>query len=182
MPDPDDPMHQAPSFSDPLVRERMIAIPKDGGSWYDLEHHGERERLLISSMKHRLAIRDLGSHPDVYGRLAWDKPAVTIKRECAHVGNGRYAHPEETRLLTVREMSFLQGFPDDYTFGSGSLANRYRHIGDAMPPLISYQLSALVEWMKTDNRPETTKIVLPRTSLRATDITSRARTTELPCA
>jgi DNA (cytosine-5)-methyltransferase 1 len=35
--------------------------------------------------------------------------AVTIKRECAHTGNGRYAHPEQDRLCTVREMSILQG-------------------------------------------------------------------------
>ena len=39
-------------------------------------------------------------------------------------------------------MAILQGFPRDYTF-AGTLANMYRHIGDAVPPLISYQLAAL---------------------------------------
>jgi DNA (cytosine-5)-methyltransferase 1 len=95
---------------------------------------------------------------------------VTIKRECAHVGNGRYAHPEQTRLLTVREMALLQGFPDTYDFASASLANRYRHIGDAVPPLISYQLSALVSWMKTGQRPEPEQWLLPGTSLLREDI------------
>jgi DNA (cytosine-5)-methyltransferase 1 len=118
----------------------------------------------------RLALNDLGSHPDVYGRMAWDRPAPTIKRECAHVGNGRYAHPEQHRLLTVREMSLLQGFPADYRFASESLANRYRHVGDAVPPLISYQLSALVAWMKTGRRPAPREWALPGTSLNDCDI------------
>ncbi len=99
-------------------------------------------------MARRAASGDLGSHPDIYGRLWWDRPAVTIKRECSHVGNGRYAHPEQDRLCTVREMSLLQGFPRDYQF-TGTLANMYRHIGDAVPPLISYQLAALCRWILT---------------------------------
>jgi DNA (cytosine-5)-methyltransferase 1 len=97
---------------------------------------------------------------------------VTIKRECAHVGNGRYGHPEQTRLLTVREMALLQGFPATYQFPSASLANRYRHIGDAVPPLISYQLSALVSWMKTGVRPTPADWILPGCSLRIDDVSS----------
>ncbi len=165
-----DPMHQAPAFSSDIVRRRMEAIPRDGGSWYDLARHPEAETLLIDSMKDRLARNDLGSHADVYGRMAWDRPAPTIKRECAHVGNGRYCHPEQSRLLTAREMSLLQGFPDDYQFVSPSLTNRYRHIGDAVPPMISYQLSALVSWMKTGVKKRPTDWVLPGTSLRIDDV------------
>ncbi|MBY0231990.1 MAG: DNA cytosine methyltransferase, partial [Gemmataceae bacterium] len=168
--DPDDPTHQAPGFATEAVRRRMEAIPPDGGSWTDLARHPQAEELLIDSMRGRLARNDLGSHPDVYGRMAWDKPAPTIKRECAHVGNGRYAHPEQHRLLTVREMSLLNGFPNDYRFVSSSLANSYRHIGDAVPPLISYQLSALVAWMKTGRRPEPDEWILPGASLRRSDI------------
>jgi DNA (cytosine-5)-methyltransferase 1 len=165
-----DPMHVSPGFGSEIVRRRMEAIPVDGGSWTDLAGHPSAEELLIGSMKGRLAQGDLGSHPDVYGRLSWDRPCVTIKRECAHVGNGRYAHPEQTRLLTVREMALLQGFPDTYAFASSSLANRYRHIGDAVPPLISYQLSALVARMKTGTQPAPGRWVLPGTSLRPEDV------------
>jgi DNA (cytosine-5)-methyltransferase 1 len=166
----DDPMHQAPGFASDRSRCRIAAIPHDGGSWYDLARHPEADMLLTESMKARIAANDLGSHPDVYGRLAWDKPAVTIKRECAHVGNGRYSHPEHDRLLTVREMALLQGFPNDYKFMSKSMANRYRHIGDAVPPMISYQISALVSWMKTGRRPRPEDWILPGTSLRRNDV------------
>jgi DNA (cytosine-5)-methyltransferase 1 len=162
--------HEAPGFASDLVRRRMEAIPANGGSWSDLAAHPKADELLIDSMKRRIARNDIGSHPDVYGRLCWDRPCVTIKRECSHVGNGRYAHPEQTRLLSVREMALLQGFPDTYLFPSSSLTNRYRHIGDAVPPLISFQLSALVHWMKTGTRPEPTDWILPGCSLRFHDV------------
>lgn len=168
--DADDPMHVSPGFATEIVRRRLEAIPRDGGSWFHLASHPHCDQLLIDSMRNRLALNDLGSHPDVYGRMAWDKPAPTIKRECAHVGNGRYSHPEQTRLLTVREMALVQGFPGDYVFRSDSLANRYRHIGDAVPPLISYQLSALVAWMKTGIRPEPAEWILAGTSLKFDEI------------
>ena len=168
--DLNDPMQVSPGFATDVVRRRMAAIPHDGGSWFDLANHPHVDELLVDSMRKRLSKGDLGSHPDVYGRMSWDKPAPTIKRECAHVGNGRYAHPEQDRLLTVREMAMLQGFPADFDFPSRSLANRYRHIGDAVPPMISYQLSALAGWMKTGVRPEPRDWILPRTSLKRSDI------------
>lgn len=166
----DDPMHRCPSFESETVRRRMEAVPRNGGSWYDLAEHSDAATLLTESMKDRLRRRDLGSHCDVYGRMRWDRPAPTIKRECGHVGNGRYCHPEQTRLLSVREMAMLQGFPHDFQFTATSLTNRYRHIGDAVPPLVSYQLSALVKWMKTRCRPGPAEWVLEGSCLRPTDI------------
>ena len=177
--DPSDAMHVSPGFSDERVRRRMDLIPHDGGSWFDLPHIPGGSDLLVPSMQDRLRRNDLGSHPDVYGRLAWDAPAKTIKRECAHVGNGRYAHPRQTRLLTVREMAMLQGFPADYRFVSPSIANRYRHVGDAVPPLLSYQLSALVAWMKTGKKPAPSDWVLHGSSLRRRDVIRRRAEAQL---
>lgn len=126
---PDDPMHLCPSMNDRSLA-RMRAIPRDGGSWTDIPD--ELGHLRIPSMN----VKDPGSFPDVYGRLAWDKVAPTVTRECSHPGNGRYSHPEQDRLLTVREMALIQGFPSDYHF-LGSLSFKYRQIGDAVPPLVS---------------------------------------------
>jgi len=81
-----------------------------------------------------------GSFPDVYGRLAWDKPAPTVTRECSHPGNGRYSHPEQDRLLSVREMALIQGFPADYRF-MGNISSKYRQIGDAVPPMIATMIA-----------------------------------------
>jgi DNA (cytosine-5)-methyltransferase 1 len=166
---PADPLHVAPAFRSERGRRRLAAVPHDGGSWADLRASRATSVLMTATMTSRAASGDLGSHPDVYGRLWWDRPAVTIKRECSHVGNGRYAHPEQDRLCTVREMSLLQGFPRDYQF-TGTLANMYRHIGDAVPPLISYQLAALCRWILTDARPAAEELLLPGTHLADGDL------------
>jgi DNA (cytosine-5)-methyltransferase 1 len=163
-------MHVSPRIASPANQRRLAAVPRDGGSWFDMLGQSDADNLLTPSMRHRAAIGDLGSHPDVYGRLAWDQPAATIKRECGHIGNGRYSHPEQDRLCTVREMALLQGFPDDYVFVSPSLANRYRHVGDAVPPLVAYQVAALVEWILGADRPAPEDMVLPGCSLTAKDI------------
>jgi DNA (cytosine-5)-methyltransferase 1 len=165
-----DPMHVSPRILSAVNKRRLAAIPHDGGSWFDLIGHPEADELLTPSMKHRAAIGDLGSHPDVYGRLSCDQPAATIKRECGHIGNGRYAHPVQDRLCTVREMALLQGFPDDYVFVSPSLTNLYRHVGDAVPPLVAYQVAALVDWILGADRPAPEDMVLPGCSLTREDI------------
>ncbi|CAN5835612.1 DNA cytosine methyltransferase [soil metagenome] len=144
---PDDPMHVAPRNT-PAVVDRIRAIPHDGGSWSDIMNDPERteeekRRLLIPAMFRARP----GSFPDVYGRLWWDRPAITITRECAHVGNGRYVHPEQDRLLTVREMALLQGFPEDYHF-EGPLTARYNQIGDAVPPIIASLIAEHIARMK----------------------------------
>lgn len=168
--DPGDAMHVSPAFAGDVNRDRLAAIPRDGGSWTDLLAHAETEALLTPAMRRRASAGDLGSHPDIYGRLAWDRPAATIKRECGHVGNGRYAHPEQDRLCTVRELALLQGFPADYTFVSSSLANLYRHVGDAVPPLVAFQVAALVEWILGGDRPAPEDLVLGACSLTADDL------------
>jgi DNA (cytosine-5)-methyltransferase 1 len=154
------------------VTARLAATPPDGGGWADVASDPRTRHLLTPDCLRRWAIKDLGSHPDVYGRMWWDRPAPTVKRECAHVGNGRYAHPAIDRLLTVREMATLQGFPFDYSFPVRSVANRYRAIGDAVPPMIAWQIAACVDWMTTGHKPDPADWVMPNTCLSIGDIRS----------
>lgn len=145
----DDPMHVAPSNT-PAVLARIKAIPHDGGSWADVMNapnlsEAEKRSLLTPAMFRARP----GSFPDVYGRLWWDRPAITITRECGHVGNGRYTHPEQDRLLSVREMALLQGFPSDYYF-EGPTAAKYNQIGDAVPPAISKLVANHIARMTTE--------------------------------
>jgi DNA (cytosine-5)-methyltransferase 1 len=168
---PEDGMHVSPAFGSPRTLQRLSQIPHDGGSWMDLVR-SNRTDLMTPSMHRSVQRGTLGSHPDVYGRLWWDRPSVTIKRECAHVGNGRYSHPEQDRMLSLREVALLNGFPTDYLFSGAGLANQYRHVGDAVPPLISYQMAWATSWTFTGQRPEPASFVLPGTSLTARDIVS----------
>jgi DNA (cytosine-5)-methyltransferase 1 len=167
---PKDPTHVSPSFRQDRTLHRMRAIPVDGGSWADLVGSETTAALLNPAQLKIIETGRWGSHPDVYGRMWWDEPARTIKRECAHVGNGRYAHPQQHRLCTVREMALLQGFPRRFRFDVSILGNAYRHIGDAVPPMIAYQLAGLVRWILGGQEPDVGALCLPGTSLRASDI------------
>ncbi|MFJ9044482.1 DNA cytosine methyltransferase [Streptomyces sp. NPDC102347] len=180
---PEDDAHASPSFSSPATLGRLQRIPHDGGSWRDLLDVPEGTDYLTPAMMKSVEKKDFGSFPDVYGRMAWDRPAPTIKRECAHVGNGRYSHPTEDRLCSVRELGILNGFPRSYKFEGTSLSNKYRHIGDAVPPLVSYQIASVCHWILTGERPSIEDLILPGTHLRPEDIqdcgTSQPFTDEL---
>lgn len=73
---------------------------------------------------------------DVFGRLEWDKPALTIRTEFFKPEKGRYLHPEADRSLTHREAARLQTFPDDFVF-IGSKTAVARQIGNAVPPRLA---------------------------------------------
>jgi DNA (cytosine-5)-methyltransferase 1 len=135
----------APSHNK-VSMERIRATPVDGGSSSDIAI--THPHLLILSMLDKRR----GSFPDIYGRLWWDRPAITITRECAHPGNGRYLHPEQDRMLSAREMALLQGFPAGYKF-TDPLSARYNQIGVAVPPVISLQVPELVAALKRDEVP-----------------------------
>jgi DNA (cytosine-5)-methyltransferase 1 len=69
---------------------------------------------------------------DVFGRLEWDKPALTIRTEFFKPEKGRYLHPEAHRPITHREAARLQTFPDSFIF-FGSKIEVAKQIGNAVP-------------------------------------------------
>ena len=80
---------------------------------------------------------------DVYGRLRWDKPSVTITQYARNPASGRYSHPEQDRGLTIREVARLQSFPDGYLW-NGSLGDAFKQIGEAVPPLLALAIATQI--------------------------------------
>ena len=104
--------------------ERLKHIPQ-GGSWRDIPVD-----LLPAGM--RRAKRS--DHTKRYGRLRWDGFASTILTKCdPHWG--AYFHPDQDRVITVREAARLQSFPDTFDF-QGSRTEQYVQVGNAVPPLL----------------------------------------------
>ncbi|WP_409264959.1 DNA cytosine methyltransferase [Pseudomonas sp. KCJK9000] len=81
-----------------------------------------------------------GGYTDVYGRLAWDKPAVTITARCRTPSCGRFTHPQQHRGLSIREAATLQGFPENFVF-EGPFDDKYKQIGNAVPPLVAQKMA-----------------------------------------
>ena len=81
------------------------------------------------------------SFRDVYGRLRWEKPASTITTRFNGISNGRFAHPEENRGLSLREGAALQTFENDYIFKSTSAKTVAKLIGNAVPPKLACKIA-----------------------------------------
>lgn len=81
----------------------------------------------------------------MYGRLSWDEPAQTVTTGFGSMGQGRYVHPAERRTLTPHEAARLQTFPDFFDFTATTTRRAWaRLIGNAVPPLLSRTVTALV--------------------------------------
>lgn len=78
------------------------------------------------------------SYVSMYGRLSWDKPAQTITGGFGSMGQGRFVHPSQPRVLTPHEAARLQGFPDFFHFDRVTQRTAlHEMIGNAVPPKVS---------------------------------------------
>lgn len=76
-----------------------------------------------------------------YRRQRLDFPARTVD---TRFGDHRlFLHPTENRAFTVREAARVQGFGDDFIF-SGTVAQQFRMIGNAVPPPVAHSVAELV--------------------------------------
>ncbi|XP_068639669.1 DNA (cytosine-5)-methyltransferase 1B-like isoform X2 [Aristolochia californica] len=76
----------------------------------------------------------------LFGRLDWEGNFPTSITDPQPMGKvGMCFHPEQDRILTVRECARSQGFPDSYYF-SGNIQNKHRQIGNAVPPPLAFAL------------------------------------------
>lgn len=142
--DPEDPMHMTSRHRKETI-DILKQVPKDGGS----RPAGIGPKCLDK----------VAGFYDVYGRLAWDKPAVTITARCRTPSCGRFVHPEQDRGLSVREAALLQGFPADFYF-EGPFDDKYKQIGNAVSPIFSTRLAGhILTMLAGHNHAETEEAI-----------------------
>jgi len=105
-------------YLQPKQYERLASL-RPGQSHKDLPKH--------------LQVR--GGYSGVYGRLTKDMLAPTITRWVFHPGSGRWGHPVDIRVLSIREVARIQSFPDSFEF-VGTYTQQAGQLGNAVPPLL----------------------------------------------
>lgn len=115
--------------------ERYRAVPA-GGNRFDLQRNAPE-------ITPACWIRKTSGGTDLFGRLWWDRPSVTIRTEFFKPEKGRYLHPEKHRPITHREAARLMGFPDDFPF-VGSKTEIARQIGNAVPPPLAGAIAKVI--------------------------------------
>ncbi|MBW0366143.1 DNA cytosine methyltransferase [Ensifer adhaerens] len=82
-----------------------------------------------------------------YPRLAWQGQCPTLR---AGTGSDRGSfqavrplHPEEPRVITVREAARLQGFPDGFRFHP-TIWHSFRMIGNSVSPVIAREILGII--------------------------------------
>ncbi len=108
----------------PEYKKRVLDLVPPKGYWRDLPVEIQREYMGGSFYLG-------GGKTGMARRIGWDEPSLTLTCSPAQKQTER-CHPDETRPFTVREYARIQTFPDEWQF-SGSLAQQYKQIGNAVP-------------------------------------------------
>jgi len=116
------------------------AVPP-GGNWKNIPESVPSKRLV--QIRESYAAGE-GSRSTYYGRLHSEAPAYTINTYFTRPGNGCHLHYDyeggQHRVLSHREAARLQSFPDAFVF-RGSLRAVAQQIGNAVPPLLAFQIA-----------------------------------------
>lgn len=86
------------------------------------------------------------THSNIYRRLAWSEPAITI----GHYRKSMIIHPSQHRGLSLREAARLQSFPDWFRFagsasgGAGGLMHKQQQLANAVCPSVTKAVAEFI--------------------------------------
>lgn len=132
------------NFSANTMRFLKYVPKKTGGCWVDLP-----KKLQVEAMGSAADTDDphrkgkQGGRTGFYRRLSWNKPSPTLVTSPTQSGT-LMCHPEYDRPLSIKEYAIIQGFPTSWKF-QGSLTNRYRMIGEAVPVELAKIIASVIK-------------------------------------
>jgi DNA (cytosine-5)-methyltransferase 1 len=106
-----------------VQNQRRLKYAKTGKAWTSIP-----KRLRPECHKDKEA-----GFSNVYGRMSWDEPSVTITGGSTTLSKGRFGHPSQNRTISVLEAALLQTFPGDYIFDTPYMEYACDMIGNALP-------------------------------------------------
>ncbi len=118
-----------------LDRLSYLQMIPEGGNWKDLP----------PEMQHRAmggAYLSGGGKVGFFRRLSFEQPSPTLVTSPVQKAT-MMCHPTQNRPLSIREYARIQQFPDTWIF-TGTLAAKYRQIGNAVPIGLAYALGQAI--------------------------------------
>lgn len=100
-----------------------LEVTAEGGKLRDSYDELFGETLGLNSRG-----KKVGRPGFLHRRLRWDAPSPT------HTGGPVIYHPDEPRLISIREAQVLGGYPPDYEFVAGGMNPRYQQVSQAVLP------------------------------------------------
>ncbi|MFN0049469.1 MAG: DNA cytosine methyltransferase [Cytophagales bacterium] len=107
--------------------------------------------------------RDAKSYHPVYNKMEFpdklDRPSRTVTATCTRVSRESIIIHSNNgfRRLNVRERGVLQGFPITYQFYGKTLNSKFKMIGNAVPPILTYYLfQSMLEVKSHEVKPPST--------------------------
>lgn len=89
--------------------------------------------------------------PNFYRRFALGEINGTITAS-AQPENCGITHPFLNRRFTIREIARIQSFPDSFSFPYSTIANAYKVIGNAVPPVLGWVIAQSIEEFLLNNK------------------------------
>lgn len=105
-------------------KKRFLEYVPEGGNWRAMPIEVAKESM-------GRAFSAKGGRSGWWRRLSWDLPSPTITTMPNHSSTS-LCHPDETRVLSIRECAAVQEFPERWRF-VGTPASQMKQVGNAVP-------------------------------------------------
>jgi DNA (cytosine-5)-methyltransferase 1 len=145
----------------PEERIRFYRLLKPGQYWKHLKTPELQMQALGASYFSG------GGKTGFLRRIAWDKPCPTLVTHPAMPATD-LAHPEQDRPLSVEEYRRVQMFPDHWII-EGSVVEKYKQIGNAVPVGLGYALGKTLLDHMNGQKPSFSAINFPYSRYKNTD-------------
>ncbi len=127
------------------LKKRTIVDPNYGYKISKNEITELKNEVDLTSEEERIN-RDAKSYHPIYNNMAFpdklDRPSRTVTATCTRVSRESIILKSDKgyRRLNVRERGVIQGFPITYQFYGRTLNSKFKMIGNAVPPILTYYI------------------------------------------